>query len=445
MALHYGMNITASDMKRLLEENDKLQSGVRSWRQLFGNASLGYEAQSGALRSDYSSAISEAYKSNLAQQNALMASGLSTGATKEMIGASRRDLQNAYDTYIRNYNTNASTLAENYNAEVSSINQALTERATNFANLYSSAYKYLSEELAGSSFTNPAGETIDVLTDQALDWLYAKDAQGNPTQDLMAWNDLSYLLFDSNAVMTDRGREFYDAMFNLPQQEWQTAAGERTRTFDEWLSQQSDTFENYDAANLPGMAKTGKDLRDWWASQDEFNYAFAGTNAGTAQTNIGLDSVKRSAGKQETPTNNITDKKGTTQKLSDFNVPANTLREAMGVWRQIQGTTRVPADIIERERIKLRNAGTTYADTVSNELTKLDKLFKTKFGENEYDRFYTINKSLYQEYKDLVNKMKSATMYDYESYITKFGKLYEELLSKMNTYSPEQRVVTSGF
>ena len=35
MALQYGMNITASDMRSLLEKNDKQQSGVRTWRQLF--------------------------------------------------------------------------------------------------------------------------------------------------------------------------------------------------------------------------------------------------------------------------------------------------------------------------------------------------------------------------------------------------------------------------
>ena len=41
MRLQYGMNITASNMRNILEKNDKQQNGVRTWRQLFGNASLG--------------------------------------------------------------------------------------------------------------------------------------------------------------------------------------------------------------------------------------------------------------------------------------------------------------------------------------------------------------------------------------------------------------------
>lgn len=457
MALRYGMNITASDMKKLLEENDKQQSGVRSWRQLFGNASLGYEAQSRALRSDYASAIAEAYKSNLAQQNALIASGLSTGATKEMIGANRRDLQNAYDTYIRNYNQNASGIAENYNAEVSSINQALTERATNFANLYDSAYKYLSEELAGSSFANPAGETIDVLTDQGLDWLYTKDAEGNLTTDLMPWHDLSNILFNSNGVMTDRGREFYDAMFNLPQQEWQNAAGERTRTFDEWLSQQTDTFGNYDATNLPGMAKTGKELRDWWVSQDDFNYTFAGTNKGTAQSSIGLESADQNyvGDKDIIETVNPVTIANADTAITDITAHRTNFNDTYANIRSAYNNKSLSYDKASDETNK---AWKSYIADVGDEFYKLDKLFIDAYGREEFNKFIQgeETKGYYSAYKNMMSEAKSLnvnidTTRLFFEVSTRLTDAYKQYLSAMNAFKPSPKITkpeqkkSSGF
>ena len=36
--MQFGLNLPASNIKKILEQNDKQQSGVRSWRQLFGGA-----------------------------------------------------------------------------------------------------------------------------------------------------------------------------------------------------------------------------------------------------------------------------------------------------------------------------------------------------------------------------------------------------------------------
>ena len=182
MALQYGLNITESDMKRLLEQNDKQQNGIRTWRQLFGNASLGYNAQSDALRTDYASAIAEAYKSNFAQRNAILGAGLSAGSTQQLLGQSQADLRAAYDTYIRNYASAASALAESYGEEVGAIDKALTERAANFANLYNSAYRYFSEELYGSTFTDVNKNTSDYMTANNLGYALNGTA-------LKSWNE----------------------------------------------------------------------------------------------------------------------------------------------------------------------------------------------------------------------------------------------------------------
>ena len=79
MALQYGVNITASDMRSILEKNDKQQSGVRTWRQLLGNASLGYQSQLDKNKSYYNDAMLQAYKSNFAQNNNIIGAGINAG------------------------------------------------------------------------------------------------------------------------------------------------------------------------------------------------------------------------------------------------------------------------------------------------------------------------------------------------------------------------------
>ena len=150
MALQYGMNITESDMRRLLEQNDRQQSGVRTWRQLFGNAALGYEAQTAGITSDYSDAIAQAYKSNLAQNSAILNSGISAGATKELLMQNRDALHSAYQTYVQNYGKDMTTATNAYRNEQAAIDTALNERSAKFANLYNSAYKYLIDEVYGA-------------------------------------------------------------------------------------------------------------------------------------------------------------------------------------------------------------------------------------------------------------------------------------------------------
>ena len=289
MALQYGVNITASDMRNILEQNDKQQNGVRSWRQLFGNASLGYESQADALKSYYSDAMAQAYKSNFAQQNAIMGAGLNVGATRELVSANRQDLQSAYDTYVKNYATNLQSAASDYGSEVTAIDEALTERATNFANLYDSAYKYLSSELFGSTLTHDGTTPIyekdgkeeklvgyekinkNYLTEHGLDWLTTTDADG--VTSLKSWDDIKAAMVNDDGTLNEQGQLFFDQMFNARPDDFKKETGEKARTFDEWLSEEN------------------SDLRDWLASQDAFNYTFAGTNKGTANTMRGKEST----------------------------------------------------------------------------------------------------------------------------------------------------------
>ena len=278
MSVRYGVNFLASDMRKILEENDRQQNGVRSWKQLFGNAALDYNAQSDALKTDYASYIADAYAANFKRQNAILGAGYNTGATNAFLADNRNDLLSAYDTYVKNYQQNASALADNYNEETDIYNKALDERAKNFASLYSKAYDYLSQELNGAYQIFGEGDTqttVDYMTDQGLTWM--RDENGV----LKSWNELSYDLFDRDTgELTDTGRDFYNRIFNGIPQAWirdvddtkSDVTQRAMRSFDEWLSDTDPT------------------LREWWASQDEFNVG--GLNKNSAEKYIGVDKMQ---------------------------------------------------------------------------------------------------------------------------------------------------------
>lgn len=296
MALKTGFNTTASDAKTLLERNDKLRSGVRTWRQLFGNASLGYNAQKDRLATDYAGAIAAAYESNFRQNNTIMNAGLNVGATKSLLNQSRANLQSAYETYVRNYGNDMTTLNKSYTDEASAINTELTNRAQNLSDLYASAYKYLSEELFGASrlidgtakngakairdkngnITGYEKVRQNYFKEHGLDWTL------DETGKLRAWNDIATELVDEKGNLNDKGIAFFDQMFNSTYEPYTNQKGTRNiYGFDEWLS-------NVDP-----------ELRDWWASQDSYNYTRAGTNAGTAKSLLGLESTDIKYNKSE--------------------------------------------------------------------------------------------------------------------------------------------------
>lgn len=291
MAVRYGVNILASDMRDWLEENDRQQSGVRSWKQLFGNAALGYNAQSDALKTDYASTIADAYKANFERQNAVLGAGLNAGATGAFLADNRNDLLTAYDSYVRNYQSDVSALAKNYANEVGTYDEALDQRAKNFASLYNKAYDYLSQELNGAYQTFGEGDkqtTVDFFTDQGLDWMR------NDAGVLKSWNELSYDLFDNDTgELTDAGRDFYNRIFNGVPQAWMRDVDDTNsdvtkravRSFDEWLGDTDPT------------------LREWWASQDEF--AVGGINKDTALKRLGIDKMDAPNSSKKTDTETL--------------------------------------------------------------------------------------------------------------------------------------------
>ena len=462
MALQYGMNITASDMRSLLEKNDKQQSGVRTWRQLFGNASLGFNAQSDALTTDYTDAIAKAYESNFKQNDAIMGAGLASGITKEMLSASRNDLHTAYETYVRNYGSDMATAAETYGEEVGTIDAALTERATNFSNLYNSAYKYLSEELFGATQTLPGtaengaeaiyeGEgkdsefkgykdiNLDYMSEHGLDWL--TDSEGG----LLSWDAVSQQIFNDDGTLTKRGIQFFDQMFNTPYENYTYVDGERDiRSFDEWLSD------------------TDAELRDWWIGQDVFNYNFAGTNRGTSQVLTGRESTDNVYGDYEYP--DVYGLSEFAQRTFDSSEASSALqakaqaqKNARDAAQKAKTATGRKKDMYEGnvagyntavdiQDQRAKDTWNAYLSSVGSAKSKLSTFFQNKVGSSLTNEFWSEYKWLEDDYNQLIKDAQRKGYYD-AALVNKIDRWYNNLLKQMNTYIKKHGYdgKTSGF
>lgn len=279
MALQSGFNLPASDMAQILEKNDKTAQGIRTWRSLFGNASLANASAMDKLTTSYSDAIAQAYRANLEQENQIMGAGLSSGATKSLLALSRDELQQTYDNYLANYSSALGDVASAYNEEVSTISAALGDRAQNLSDLYNSAYQYLSEEIYPSTYTDAEGNVSNYLDNYGFNWLYNTDESGMTT--LKNWDQIAKEAFDEEGNINTYGQNLFNALFNARPEGYQLTDADgnivNTRTFDQWLGD------------------VNPELREWYAGADPFNYTFAGTNKGTAQTLLDMDSTQSNA------------------------------------------------------------------------------------------------------------------------------------------------------
>lgn len=398
--LKMGFNIGTSDMKRLLEENERQMSGVRSWKQLFGSAGQSYSAQNAAITGSYSDTIAQAYKANMAQNDAIMSAGLNLGATKELVENNRAALHSAYQTYIQNYEQAVSTNAQNYMATVDAYNKDLTARAENFSKLYNYAYKYLSEELANTRYAKSEGgiaEGTSWLANNALDWLYDKELGT-----VISWDSLSEQLVDQNAELTDKGREFFDAMFNARPEGYITS-GETdewaTRSFDSWLGD------------------TDAELRDWYVQGDAYNYNKYGTNLGTAKTLLGMESTDTSYKASDYTTLADFDQfttgfKGTnayTQLTSDVNRAREHMTELYKLYQE--GNLPSTNDYFVAER-KYRDELNKLISMSEENATKALELFERSVGEEAARDYEIVAAQKKIAYAKSVGDERIVTYYD---------------------------------
>lgn len=287
--IQHGVNITAHDVKDLVESGTDA-AGRKTWQDLYGNSALSYQAQNDALLKSYGDIIAEAYKSSLQQQNALYDFGLSANDTHDLRSIARQDMLAAYDTYLGNYQQAQQEIAEAYQTQKSTWDQALIDESTNFANLYNYAAQYYTDVLRGATWTGQdldtphyEGEGKEAVQDgyetkteslidrYGLQWLTTTDEDGTVRQ--LTRDELMNKVFDAENNITKLGREFYDMVFNMDLSDGYTdAEGNPITTFDAWLSD------------------IDSDLYTWAHSPDTFNYTRQGTKLGTAKTWVGLES-----------------------------------------------------------------------------------------------------------------------------------------------------------
>lgn len=485
MSIRTGFNITSSDLKSMLEKRDRQADGIRSWQKLFGNASIGYNAMSDKLTTDYAAVINEAYISNLAREQAIMSTGLSAGSTRELVSAQRADLRNAYETYIANYRQAQEELNTNYTKEVSDIDTELTGRAENFAKLYENAYKYLEEELYTAS--NEYGELwkqnnllrslVHDPVQEALEqenWYSsylanidnyptAKDgyeqypggfiaqkynemqahlaSQGiDTTSRLLSWNELSPQLFNDDGSLTQKGVEFYDAIFNFLPEDYVTANGEAVRSFDKWLGD------------------TDAELRNWWVSPDVYNYTLAGTNVGTSKSMVGLrstDSTYRQGdyGKFEdinAKTNPGSVAKSSLEKAQKELTDVQSKLEALGgkpsVWKMLFSSdpkyeqANVLSEAIPAYEKNVSKAWSDYQKAMYAENNTVQTNFKKLIGNDEYERFKKEYQSLFDEYERL-SSIKSYSEADAKAYTD----LYKEMIAAMQKFFETHKSKNDGY
>lgn len=405
MALQYGMNIPASNIKNMLEQNDIQQNGVRTWRQLLGGASQSFAAKSSALKTDYSDAISKAYRANLEQMDTIAGSSLSAGANAKLTQLNREELAATYQKYIQGYTQDASALTKEYADEVNTIEGALNERAENYSNLFNKAYTYLTEELALGDLTVPdldkpifdkkkekptgyENKVTDYLSDYGLDWM--RDEQGN----MLTWNDLAQKMFNEDGSLNEQGVMFYDAIFNaMPQGYLSREDGSKIRSFDEWLSE------------------TDTELRDWVVSQDIFNYNAAGTNRGTANLMTGRDATDVSYGKFDyIKPENFDD-----INMDTFTYINNEYQDILNQYESAEkegqggGANILSAGVKAGKYKAADNAWNKYKQSVITRAGTIDDIYKKKLGTKRYEEYRTNYKDLFDRYDTLLQDLEKET------------------------------------
>ena len=291
--LKYGVNITESDVQNMLEQNQKQQNGVKTWRTLLGGAGVGYNAGRDAALSSFSDTVAQAYDASLANKSAIYASGLNAGATKNLLRDNASSLHQAYESALSNYNKNLAAATDTYQKETGTIVTDLQTEAKNYTELLNKSYDYL-KELYGANQTIPVTAEIGAAekyegSGKNTEFKGYEDVNLNYLQDndlgwvlddagaLRSWQDIQADMFDDDDNLNARGVQFFDAVYNADPQNYMVTNAEtnetsKLRSFDEYLSDVS------------------PELRNWYVSSDQYNATRAGTKRGSLNVLTGRES-----------------------------------------------------------------------------------------------------------------------------------------------------------
>lgn len=453
--IKYGLNFNAGDIKDSLALMERQQNGVKTWQQLLGGASLGYENQVGALSSDFTDTIAEAYRANLLQRENIYRSGLGARETSSALRTNDANLSQAYMTYLSKYREGLSSAASAYGAETKAIQDAAGERSKNLADLYASAYDYWANELFGSTrqeddLDKPIYEkgddgkdklvgyepkTINLADNYDLDDLVVNDTA-------RAWDDISHELLNLDGTLTERGRQFFDQMFNLKFSGYTRTDAKgntsATRGFSQWLSD------------------TNPDLYNWAMSPDAYNYTPGGTNFATAKTLLGLKSTDNDYGPADyTDWNKLNVKDfGYGPEASDQSVAAplvNAFKESDRIAANIANLeaegypTAKVEPLVERARERAGEALVSYIDAVDVQRQEIADFATKGLGRTRYEEFLKTS-DLVEKYDKVYNELKKALASvetlraaDLEKLVNDFNKIQQDYVKALAAFDEKRK------
>lgn len=288
----YGYVMPVSEYKKQLAEANRDYRGRKTWENLYGSIDLAKQQQIGQLTRDYSEETAKAYVAAYKNNAVIMSSNLGQGYKAAAIEETDIALEEAYNAYRQNYLQGVSeveTAAAKANAGVT---DALTEQAEYTKEFQNTPYEYLQylwEKQQSGELLDAEGNKLNLFDEEMWKrYTYeVLDEEGKPTDEraLKSWEQIvnygaydKYTdefgneqkewtgLYDESGNLTIKGADFYDQMLN------QLASEGRGISFGKWLNE------------------TNQELYDWSQAANPYDYTAAGTNLGSFQTLVGLDS-----------------------------------------------------------------------------------------------------------------------------------------------------------
>lgn len=248
------MAYTAEGVASYLKKMNKDYYGNKTWEKMLGDVSLAGQESLENLRIDFGQATGEAYRAAQMNQAAIAGSNVIQGMKSEMFADNELALQEAYDSYLKNFQSGVGAIADTVAQGNADINKLLMSQAQNYADyanahvdyLYDLWNRYSEGEIDGSFFADSkyGNYMKDVYND---DGTIALDENGMPIRELIGRGELENLIWDANGNMTAAGKMFFEQM----------ESDQLLRNF---------SFDSY-------LAQENPELRDWAMSDNPYDYA----------------------------------------------------------------------------------------------------------------------------------------------------------------------------
>jgi len=263
-----GSYFTASDIAGRLEEQNRTSEGYKTWRQMYGAIDLAKQQEMSNLRYGTEQNIADAYAEAYAAKQAVANTNYFDAYKETLDLGIDKALTEAYDTYIKNYESGMYTIESQAKSAREQITDALQGEAENYAALANKPYEYL-QYLYDTYYSDETARAN--MLEKGVDWEsypFARflkdevDQAGNTTgnkvlktwDELVAGDESTTALFDvdpetGEKTLNAAGLDYYDMMLNNPYYD------SGMTTFDEWL------------------AGNDEDLYGWYTSYNPYTVA----------------------------------------------------------------------------------------------------------------------------------------------------------------------------